>query len=114
MSDEAVAAPASGRVRVPLLRSAFGATGILGLFQAGVFIIRNQSFMSPETALGFAKLTMVIALATVLVLMPLAWVLRRFHPEWRDDARLRASWSAFLALTFAVVGWMLAQMMISA
>jgi arylsulfatase A-like enzyme len=113
MSSESIAVRPPVRVRIPLLRSAIGATGLLGLCQAGVLFVRNQSFMSPQAALGFGKLAMIVALATMLLLLPVALLLRRRHPGWRDEARLQASWSACMALAAALVGWMIANLMAS-
>ena len=66
-----------GRLRSPLLFAMVGACGLLGLVQAAVLLVRNQSFMSPGMALGLSRLALLVALVTMVLLLPVVLILRR-------------------------------------
>jgi len=101
------------RPRLPLLLATFGAAIVLGIGQAVVLLLRNQDSMSPEMAAGFTRLGMLIALVTMLLLMPVAFLLRRRHRDERAGDRLQASWSVCFGLAAGLVGWCVANLLLS-
>jgi arylsulfatase A-like enzyme len=92
--------------RHPLLAAAGASAAFLGLCQAAVLLLRNRSFFSFEMAAGLTKLSIIVSTVTILLLMPLAALGRRFLPAWRQGDRLAASWSSLFGLTVALVGFM--------
>jgi hypothetical protein len=100
--------------RHPLLAAAGASAGLLGLAQAIFLLLRNRAFLGPEMAVGLTKLSVILGVLTFLLLMPIAALLRRFLPAWRDGDRLRASWAVCFGLTAALVGWMIAAFLTSA
>ncbi|HET8648288.1 MAG TPA: sulfatase-like hydrolase/transferase, partial [Vicinamibacteria bacterium] len=83
------------------------AAGFLGLAQATFLLLRNRSFLGPEMAAGLTKLAILVSVVTVLLLLPVALLVRRFLPSWRAGDRLAASWAACFGLTAALVAWMI-------
>ena len=89
----------------PLLAAA----GFLGLFQAAFLLWRLQSMGGGlEMALNVTRFGMIVGLVTVLLLLPVALLMRRLHPGWRHGERHRASWAACFGLAAAVAGWIVA------
>src|SRR6185503_1621075 len=93
------------RLRLPLLLATLGAAGFLGLAQATVLILRNESSLGAGIALGFSRLGFMAALLTMLLLMPVAWLLRRRLGDERAADRLQASWSVCFALAAGLAAW---------
>ena len=112
-------APAQAAVRLgwlqrhPLIAAAGASAAFLGLCQAAALLLKNRSFFSVPMAAGLTKLSMLVSTVTVLLLMPLAALGRRFLPAWRRGDRLGASWSMFFALTAALVGNMVVSFLTS-
>jgi arylsulfatase A-like enzyme len=100
--------------RRPLLAAAGASAGLLGLAQATFLLLRNRAFLGPEMAVGLTKLSVLLGIVTFLLLTPIAVLLRRFLPAWREGDRLRASWAVCFGLTAALVGWMIAAFLTSA
>jgi arylsulfatase A-like enzyme len=94
--------------RHPLLPAASASAGFLGLAQATCLLLQNRNFLGPEMAAGLTKLSLLVSVVTVLLLMPIAVLARRFLPAWRKGDRLGASWAVCFGLTAALVGWMIA------
>jgi arylsulfatase A-like enzyme len=94
--------------RHPLLAAAGASAAFLIPAQAMVLLLRNRSFLGPEMAAGLTKLSVLLGVVTVLLLLPIAMLVRRFLPAWREGDRLAASWAACFGLTAALVGWMIA------
>jgi arylsulfatase A-like enzyme len=120
-SDPAPAEPGPGAVvrrgwleRHPLLAAAGASSAFLGLAQATFLLFRNRDFLGPEMAAGLTKFAMLLGVVTVLLLMPVAAVGRRFLPAWRAGDRLGATWAVCFGLTAALVGWMIAAALTSA
>jgi arylsulfatase A-like enzyme len=99
--------------RHPLLASASASAGFLGLAQATCLLLRNRDFLGPEMAAGLTKLSLLVSVVTLLLLMPIAVLARRFLPAWRKGDRLGASWAVCFGLTAALMGWMIAAFLIS-
>src|SRR5512134_3921875 len=97
--------------RRPLLVSALVSIGFLGFVQAAFLVGRNQAFMTPLFALGFTRLALILALATVLVLIPIVLLLRRRHPDWRRGDSPSATWSVAFGLVGALAAWMVADLL---
>jgi arylsulfatase A-like enzyme len=100
--------------RHPLLAVAGACAAFLSLAQATFLLLRNRDFLGPEMAAGLTKLSVLLSVVTVLLLMPLAALGRRFLPAWRKGDRLGASWAVCFGLTAALVGWMIAAFLTSA
>jgi len=100
--------------RHPLLAAAGASAGFLALAQATFLLLRNRAFLGPEMAAGLTKLSVLLSVVTVLLLMPIAIVVRRFLPAWREGDRLQANWAVCFGLTAALVGWMIAAFLTSA
>ena len=114
-SDPTPAAPDAGAVarkgwleRHPLLASAGASAGFLGLAQATYLLLRNRDFLGPEMAAGLTKLSLLVSVVTMLLLMPIAVLGRRFLPAWRRGDRVAASWAVCFGFTAALMGWMIA------
>jgi arylsulfatase A-like enzyme len=99
--------------RHPLLAAAGASAGLLGLAQATFLLLRNRAFLGPEMAVGLTKFSVLLGVVTFLLLMPIAAVLRRFLPAWREGDRLRASWAACFGLTASLIAWMIAAFLTS-
>jgi arylsulfatase A-like enzyme len=99
------------RPRLPLLLTTLGAAGFLGIVQASILVLRNQESMGPEIALGLSRLALLVALVTMLVLMPVAWLLRRRLGDERGGDRLQASWSICFALAAGLASWGVANLL---
>ncbi len=99
--------------RHPLVAAAGPAAGFLGLAQATFLLLRNRSFLGPEMAAGLTKLAVLVSVVTVLLLMPIALLVRRFLPSWREGDALGASWAACFGLAAALVAWMIAAFLTS-
>jgi arylsulfatase A-like enzyme len=113
--DRTPAAPGAGAEagagwleRHPLLAAGGASAGFLALAQATSLLLRNQAFLGPEMAAGLTKLSVLVSVVTVLLLMPIAALVRRFIPAWREGDRLGASLAVCFGLTAALVGWMIA------
>lgn len=100
--------------RHPLLAAAGASAAFLGLAQATFLLLRNRDFLGPEMAAGLAKLAVVLSVVTVLLLLPIVALGRRFLPAWREGDRLGASWAVCFGLTAALVGWMITAALTSA
>jgi arylsulfatase A-like enzyme len=100
--------------RHPLIAVAGASTALLALAQATFLLIRNRAFLGPEMAAGLTKASVLLSVVTVLVLIPIAMLLRRLLPAWREGDRLGASWAVCFGLTAALVGWMIAAFLTSA
>lgn len=100
--------------RHPLLAAASASGAFLGLSQATFLLLRNRAFLGPEMAVGLTKLAVVLSVVTVLLLMPIAALVRRFLPAWRKGDRLGASWAVCFGLAAALVGWMIAAFLTAA
>ncbi|HWW94039.1 MAG TPA: sulfatase-like hydrolase/transferase, partial [Vicinamibacteria bacterium] len=94
--------------RHPLLAAGAASAAFLALAQAIYLLLRNQSFLGPEMAAGLTKLSILVSVLTVLLLLPLAALVRRFVPAWREGDRLGASWAVCFGLTGALVAFMIA------
>jgi arylsulfatase A-like enzyme len=94
--------------RHPLLTSWLAAAGFLGLFQAAFLLWRAESFGGGlPMFLGLASLGLMVGFFTFLVLLPVFFLLRRFHPAFRRDVH-RASWSVCFSLAAGLTAWTLA------
>jgi len=100
--------------RHPLIAAAGASTAFLGLAQATFLLIRNRAYLAPEIAAGLTKVAVLLGLVTVLLLMPIAMVLRRLLPAWREGDRLGASWAVYFGLTAGLIGWTTAAFLTSA
>lgn len=96
------------RPRLPLLLATFGAAVFLGVFQASILILRNDAHGG--MAVGLTRLAMMVGLVTMLVLLPVAFLLRRRHPDQRAGDRLQASWAVCFGLAAGLVTWALADL----
>ncbi len=95
--------------RWPLLVPLLTAAGFLGLFQAAFLLWSLESMGGGlEMALGVTRFGIIVGVLTLLLLVPAALLIRRFHPAWRRGERHRASWSACFAPAASVAGWILA------
>jgi arylsulfatase A-like enzyme len=100
--------------RHPLVAAGGAAAGFLALAQAAFLLLRNQAFLGPEMAAGLTKLSVLVSVVTVLLLLPVAALVRRLIPAWREGDRLGASWAVCFGLTGALVAWMIADFMTAA
>ena len=94
--------------RHPLLAAGGASVAFLALAQATDLLLRNREFLSREVVAGLTKLSVIVSLATVLLLLPIAALVRRYTPAWRAGDRLGATWAACFGLSAALVGWMIA------
>src|SRR5262245_64047148 len=99
--------------RHPLLAVAGAAAAFLSLAQATFLILRNRSYLGPEMAAGLTKLAVIVSVVTVLLLLPVALLARRFLPSWRAGDGLGASWTVLFGITAAMVAWMIAGLLTS-
>ena len=93
-----------------MLVAALAAAGFYGLFQAGFLVMRNLAFLGPAATLGLTKVALLLGAVTVLALVPIVLVLRRWHPAWRSDDPLQASWSPLFGLAAGLATWSLADL----
>jgi arylsulfatase A-like enzyme len=100
--------------RHPLVAAGGASAGFLALAQAAYLLLRNQAFLGAEMAAGLTKLSVLVSVVTVLLLLPVAALVRRFIPGWREGDRLGASWAVCFGLTGALVGWMIADVLTGA
>lgn len=112
MAGSGADAGTGGRIgwleRHPLLAAGGASAAFLALAQATNLLLRNQEFLGPEMAAGLTKLSVVVSVVTVLLFLPIAALVRRFLPAWREGDRLGASWAVCFGFTAALVGWMIA------
>src|SRR5690349_14267980 len=94
----------------PLLVCTLAAAGLLGLFQAAFLLIWNRAVLGPEGSVGLAKFTLLLALITMVLLLPVTLIARRRHPAWNSDDRLRATWSVSFGLVVGLGMWMVADL----
>lgn len=100
--------------RRPLLAAAGASAAFLALAQAIFLLLRNRDFLGAEMAAGLTKVAVVVGVITILLLLPIVAVGRRFLPGWRAGDRLGATWAVCFGLTAALVGWMVAAAITSA
>jgi arylsulfatase A-like enzyme len=93
-----------------MLLAIAAATGFLAACQAVFLLVRNRAFGGVEMVLGLTKVATLVAVVTVLLLVPAALLLRRLHPAWRSGDYLRASWSVCFGLAAALATWMIADL----
>lgn len=92
--------------RFPTLVALASAAGLFALLQAGFILLRQQDF-DELMALALAKLGLIAGLLTVLLLLPLVLLARRWHPQSHRGDRRRATRSLLYGLTAALATWML-------
>lgn len=100
--------------RRPMLAAAAASAVFLAVAHAAFLLLRNRNFLGPEMAAGLTKFGVVLALVSVLLVLPLVMLLRRWHPGWRHGDRLAASWAACFGLAAGMVGWIVAASLTSA
>src|SRR5688572_7159157 len=100
------------RFRLPLLLATVGAAGFLGIAQAAILILRNQQSLGPAIALAISRLGLMVALLTMLLLMPVALLLRRRLEDKRASDRLQASWSICFGLAAGLAAWGVANLLL--
>lgn len=93
--------------RHPLLAAGAASAAFLALAQSTNLLLQNQEFLGPEMAAGMTKLSVVVSVATVLIFLPIAALVRRFTPAWREGDRLGATWAVCFGFSAALVGWMI-------
>jgi arylsulfatase A-like enzyme len=101
--------------RFPALVPAFAATGVLGLGQ-GLFMYSKYRGMgggSVEMLAGITRFCLVIGLVSMIVLLPLIWLLRRFHPAWKLADREAASWAVAAGCAAALIAWLITDRYVS-
>ena len=94
--------------RHPLLVAGGASAAFLAVAQASDLLLRNREFLGPEMAAGLSKLAVLVSVVTVLLLLPIAALVRRFHPAWREGDRFGATWAVCFGLSAALAGWMVA------
>src|SRR5260221_4035169 len=94
--------------RHPLVAAGGASAAFLALAQATDLLLQNHDFLGPEMAAGLTKLSVVVSVVTVLLFLPVAALVRRFIPAWRQGDRLAASWAVCFGVTAALVCLMIA------
>ena len=94
----------------PLLVCTLAAAGLLGFFQAAFVVIWNRAFLGLEGTIGMAKLSLFLGAITIVLLLPVILLVRRRHPAWNSEERLRATWSVSFGLAVGLGAWMIADL----
>jgi arylsulfatase A-like enzyme len=89
-----------------MIVAAFAASGVLAVCQTAVLYSRNLAFGNVQLLVLLGRVATIVAVVTLLLLMPVALLLRRRHAAWRSGDPLRASWSVCFGLAAALAGWM--------
>ncbi len=98
--------------RHPAIVPVLASIAFLQIFQ-GLFMALKFGSLGPATAVGLASVGVFVAPVTLLLLLPIILLLRRWHPAWRDGDRQRASWAVGFGLTSGLAGWMIADQAVS-
>lgn len=94
--------------RHPLLVAGGASVAFLAVAHASDLLLRNREFLGPEMAAGLTKLSVLVSVVTVLLFLPIAALVRRFHPAWRAGDRFGATWAVCFGFSAALAGWMVA------
>ena len=91
--------------RHPLVSSSLIGGALLGLVQAAVLGYTNDDF--PGSSAVFALGGMLFGFISLLLCLPIVYLLRRLLGSWRDPRQ--ASWSAAMAVVVGLSVWFLGQ-----